>query len=455
MCVLTTALASPAATLFSDNFSDTSSTEKVKWSTSAGLGFNPSYLGGTLVLKNPDTTYSAFYMHIFPASSKPSTFTLSATITVSNPMVNGAGIMYCLNSTGGIQGYTLQLGNTQYLFCYKYLGASGLDIKNMFCPFVKPFPSTNTVTVSKSGSVFTLFCNGHYVTRFSDAGFSSGDIAFLVPPGDTITANSIVMTDQVQKIDSSACYSDSFKTTASDAWSSPSAGMATFGGGNLVLNNTDTVFSSLIYTDGVSPKASMRAVISHTRGVGGYGLAFVESDSNRATPFAFVVDSARSYSVVNPDSSTLTYYPGAGIFGGLGTDTLEVRQFAKSWKFFVNGALQDSMAIPSDFRVDGFGLYASKSTSASCSYFVAGGDSTGAFCSGTPVVSKIPATGITARIPVFAKGSVVYDMRGRRIGTFDKASFAKSGLARGLYFVVPAGEKLGSATVMRVMKVGD
>lgn len=303
--------------------------------------------------------------------------------------------------------------------------------------------------------MFTLFCNGHYVTRFSDAGFTSGDIAMLVPPGDTITVNNVLMTDQVQNPDSSACYADSFKTTASEAWSSPSAGSATFGGGNLVLNNTDTVFSSLIYTDGVSPKASMRAVISHSSGAGGYGLAFVQSDSNRATPFAFVVDSARSYSVVNPDSSTLTLFSGSGIFGGLGTDTLEVRQFAKSWKFFVNSALQDSMAIPSDFRVDGFGLYASKSTAASCSYFVAGGDSTGAFCSETPVVSKIPTVGVKAKMPVFAKGSVVYDVMGRKVGVFDRVSFARSGLTRGLYFVVPAGEKLGSATVMRVMKIGD
>jgi hypothetical protein len=380
---------------------------------------------------------------------------LSATISIANPKVNGAGVMYCLSTASGIQGYSLQLGNTQYLFCYKYTGASGFDIKQKYCPFVKPFPSTNTVAVSKSGSVFTLFCNGHYVTRFSDAGYTSGDIAFLVPTGDTITANSILMTDQAQPPDSSACYADSFKTTASDAWSSPSAGLATFGGGNLVLKNTDTVYSSLIYTDGISPKASMRAVISHTSGAGGYGLAFVESDSNRTTPFAFVVDSARSFSVVNPDSSTITSYPGSGIFGGLGTDTLEVRQFAKSWKFFVNGALQDSIAIPSDFRVDGFGLYAGKSTTATCSYFVAGGDSTGAFCSGTPVVSKLPTAEVATKIPVFAKGSVVYDVRGRRVGVFDKASFAKSGLTRGLYFVVPPREKLGSAAVMRVMKIGD
>ncbi len=66
------------------------------------------------MLKNPDATYSAFYMHLF-TGTKPSTFSLSATFTIADSSVNGAGLMFCLNSTT-VSGYATLLGNTQYLF---------------------------------------------------------------------------------------------------------------------------------------------------------------------------------------------------------------------------------------------------------------------------------------------------------------------------------------------------
>ncbi len=264
------------------------------------------------------------------------------------------------------------------------------------------------------------------------------------------------MTDQATPPPLSACYADSFLTTASDAWSSPSAGEATFGGGQLVLNNTDAVYSSTIYTDGINPKGSIKAVVSHKSGAGAYGVAFVESDSNRVTPFAFCVDSSRHYSIVNPDSPTISSHIAVGIvYGGLGTDTIEVLQYAKKWVFLINGGVQDSVPIPADFRVDGFGLYASKQTSMACSYFVAGGDSTGARCAALPVISRIPAPGLRSAVPVFGRGSTVYDVRGRRVGVFDRATFGRSNFPAGLYFVVPAGRKVGTMGALPVLKTGN
>jgi hypothetical protein len=407
-----------------------------------------------LVLKNPDTPYTAFYMHTFAANAKPATFTLSATFFIADSTGNGAGLMYCLNNSGAMKGYTLQLGVGQYVFCSKYPSAANL--KDKFSTFVNPFPAANTIMVTKLGSVFNVFCNGHLITRFSDGDYVSGDIALLVPPGATIKVDDVLMTDQVQPVDSSACYADSFLTTASDAWSNPSEGEATFGGGHLVLNNTNTIYSSTIYTDGISSVASLKAVVSHKSGAGGYGVAFVQSDSNKVTPFAFLVDSSRRYSVVNPDSSTISSHIAAGtVYGALGTDTIEVLRFAKYWEFLINGSLQDSQPVPSDFRVDGFGLYASHSTALSCSYFVAGGDSTGARCAANPVISRLQAPGLKLAAPLFGKGSVVYDVRGRRVGVFDRASFGRSNLTAGLYFVVPAGQRIGSSRAFPVMKTGN
>jgi hypothetical protein len=454
-CGLAMAGAAQAATIFSDNFSDTNAS-KVNWNQLAAAGFSASYSSKGVTLKNPDTTYTAFFIHSF--ATAPSIFTLSAQFTIADATVNGAGLMYCFSDNPGVQGYTLQLGTSQYLFCFKYAGTAESDLKNQFNPFVKQLPGTNVLMVSKTtGNVFNVFCNGHYITRFSDNQFANGDIAVLVPPSSTIIVDSVLVTDQATNPPASACYADSFLTTASAAWSSPSAGEASFGGGQLVLNNTDSVYSSTIYVDGISPSASIEAIVSHKSGAGGYGVAFVESDSNRIVPFAFLVDSLRRYSVVNPDSPTVSSHLGHGIiYGALGTDTLEVLQFGTKCVFLVNGAAQDTVAIPSDFRIDGAGLYASPKTAVICTKFIAGGDSTGARCPST-AVSTPGHPLVNARVlpPVFGKGSVVYDMRGRRIGVFDRASFERANIVSGLYFVVPAGQKVGSAAALRVMKTGN
>ncbi len=454
-CALAMAGGAQAATIFSDNFSDTNAS-KVNWNQLAAAGFSETFSSKGVTLKNTNATYTAFFIHSF--ATAPSIFTLSAQITIANDTVNGAGLMYCFSGNPSVQGYTLELGTSQYLFCVKFTSSSQPTLKDKFSPFVKQLPGTNVLMVSKTtGNVFNVFCNGHYITRFSDTQFPSGDIAILVPPGSTITVDSVLVTDQPTNPPASACYADSFLTTASDAWSSPSAGQATFGAGQLVLNNTDSVYSSTIYVDGVSPSASIEAIVSHKSGPGGYGVAFVESDSNRIVPFAFLVDSSRRYSVVNPDSSTVSSQLGHGIiYGALGTDTLEVLQFATKFVFLVNGAVQDTVAIPSDFRIDGAGLYASAKTAVTCTRFIAGGDSTGARC--VPTAVSIPGHSFViakTALPVFGKGSIVYDMRGRRIGVFDRVSFERANIVSGLYFVVPAGQKPGSAPALRVMKTGN
>ena len=192
-CAMTIAGSSGAATIFSDNFSDTNAS-KLNWNALAAQGFTATYSGGALVLNNPDATYSAFYMHLF-TGTKPSTFSLSATLTIADSSVNGAGLMFCLNSTT-LSSYAALLGNTQYLFCVKYSGTAQPDLKDKFSPFIKQLPATNTILVSKTGSVFDVFCNDHYITRFSDAAFASGDIGILVPQKATIKVDNVLMTDQ-------------------------------------------------------------------------------------------------------------------------------------------------------------------------------------------------------------------------------------------------------------------
>jgi hypothetical protein len=192
--------------------------------------------------------------------------------------------------------------------------------------------------------------------------------------------------------------------------------------------------------------------VSHKSGTGAYGVAFVESDSTFIRPFAFVVDSARRFAVVNPDSLTISPQVGVGVYGALGTDTIEVMRFGSKCVCMINGAVQDTVAIPSDFRIDGAGLYAGTKTALICSRFIAGGDSTGAFCIPNSVTNT-PFPGITSYTRAFGNDCVVYDLMGRKIGRYDRTTFAGARLSKGLYFVVPSGAKAGSVMPLRLLNV--
>jgi hypothetical protein len=447
MCVLASIGPTWATTIFSDDFSDTNSS-KVKWNSLAAASFSAAFSGGSLTLKNPDTTYTAFYIHLF--ATKPATFTLSAKFVIADTSVNGAGLMYCFDNKSGIKGYTLQLGKGQWIYCFKYAGTASSERKKAFSPFINATPGTNILKVSKSAGIFNVWCNNHYLGRFSDTDFGSGDVAILVPPKATIKVDDVVVTDVNEDAPASACFADSFLTTMSAAWSNPSAGEATFGGGELKLNNTDAVYSSTIFTDKISSSASLKAIVSHKSGAGAYGVAFVQNDTNSLRSFAFVVDSLRRYSIVHPDSPSISSQIGPGIYGALGTDTLEVLRFANRYVFKVNGAKQDSVAVPANFRIDGAGFYVAKQTCAVFKMFVAGGDSTGAVCVPSSVANT-PMPGIRVYTPVFGKDCVVYDLMGRKIGIYDRTTFARARLSKGLYFVVPAGAKIGSVMPLRLL----
>ena len=74
-CVLAVAGAANAATIFSDNFSDTSNLAKAKWSSLAATGFSTAYSNGALTLTNTRLPGD------LPADS-PSVFSLPASLCV-------------------------------------------------------------------------------------------------------------------------------------------------------------------------------------------------------------------------------------------------------------------------------------------------------------------------------------------------------------------------------------
>jgi hypothetical protein len=442
------------ATVFSDAFNDTNQS-KINWVNYAGL-LSITYSGGAITLKNPDTVFTGFLVHSIPA--KPTKFTLSATITTTTA-VNGAGLMFCLNSTSGLKGYTLQIGTGQNVFAYKYAAGATIVSPSKTSSYVNA--TANVLTVSKSSDTFNIFVNGHYVTRFYDAAFQNGDIAIMVPPKSTIKVDDVILTDQFLVDNTPTCFSDSFKVTDLEGWNTtPIVGEYTVGAGKLILNNTDNNFSSIVYTDGNFQSASMKTTVRHTRGAGMYGLCYVSvvfGDSGKVNykPYAFLVDSLRRYSIVYPESANVrTRSAQSFIYGSLGTDTLEVIRFATHFVFKVNGIdVGETIPAPQTYRIAGAGLYVAKQTAATFNYFLVGGDSTGASCVGNSPVRQKNFTYVKPYVQVFSAGSVVYNAMGRKIGVFDRYSFERADLVNGLYFVLPGGVKCANVKAMRVMKV--
>jgi len=421
------------ATIFSDDFSDTLAS-KLNW-IALSQNTTISFQGGCATINNRDSNYTAFMIHNF--NVKPSTFTFSAKFTITDPLVNGAGIMYCLNSTGGVKGYTLQLGISQYLYVYKYDATSSV-ITNKSSSSVNS--QTNVIKISKKQDLFNVFCNDKYVIKFNDNSFSSGDIAIIVPPKSIVKVDDVIVTDQFEEAQMPTCFVDSFNTTDLSGWNlGLIQGEATVGGGALVLNNTDTTFSSIIYNDeGDYSKASMRAVVKGNQGTGMYGLAFVYNSSNGIKTFAFVVNSERRYSIIHPDSSSVTpRNPQSYIKGSLGKDTLEVIRYSNRLAFIINGNdVGETIPYPANFRIDGAGIYVGKKTSATYNYFIVGGDSTGAKC----VASSVNNNFIYTKMPMKntfkdIKDFTIYDLLGRKIGNYKTLSNKGVNFNKGLYII--------------------
>jgi hypothetical protein len=404
--------------------------------------------GGVATLINPDAVYAGFLIHLFAV--KPSTFTFSAKITLTDTAAYGAGIMYCLNSNTGVVGYTVQIGG-QSLQIDKHLATTSQTLYNKYCPFVYEPTKANVIKISKSGTDFNVFCNGHFIVNFTDSEYPNGDIAVIVQKASTIKVDDVIVTDQFENAPASACFADSFHIASAAAWSNPSEGTATFGGGELKLDNTDSVYSSSIWADGISNMASIKAVVSHVSGAGIYGVAF--GQTNGIIPFAFCVNAAKKYAIIYPDSLSFYLNDGPNILGGLGKDTIEVLRFANRFVFKVNGAIQDSLVpVPANFKVNLVGLYAGPKTCLASTLFIAGGDSTGAFCIPNSVANT-PLPGITSYTRAFGNDCVVYDIMGRKIGRYDRTTFAGARLSKGLYFVVPSGAKAGSVMPLRLLNV--
>jgi hypothetical protein len=372
--LLTCALGtSYAATLFQDNFQDSTAT-KANWIFPAAI--KRQFTGNALTVQNTDSKFTWSVTHNF--ATKAPTFSLTASITFSSPAANDAGLGFCMKGTSGI---TLWLGTSQNIYVYK----DNLLLFNKANSFINS--TANTVAISKIDSVFTVFCNTIYIGSFicSDANYiAGGDIALVVGNNSSFQVSDLKMTDQPTTGAPKTAYNDNFTSGNTQGWYVTGLnGTVSVSSGALTVANSG-VSPANPYISGNFNKASLRVIATHQQGDAYYGLAFYifapGPAGDTVKSYLFLINQARDYASGQPDSNSIYALQNSLVHGD--KDTLEVLRFSNKYKFRINHALMpDSFPLLSPGRISAAGLYVGGKTTVSFEDFAVGGDSLGNFAS--------------------------------------------------------------------------
>jgi hypothetical protein len=443
---------SEAAVLFSDDFQD-AATSKAKWIFPDSV--TATYGNGSVTLRNKDSQYMWFVSHTM--TSKISTFTLTAKITLSPSASSGVGIAYCKTDSTGI---ILQMGNVQNLYVKKFTPSQQpvvFDVMNSFISM-----TTNVIVVSKKESVFNVFCNNNFLGSFTvnDPLFSAGgDIGLVLLPKTSAVFEDIAMTDDFRTGFKRTCFSDDFSDADHVGWYTYTiSGTYQSGGGKFAVANNDAQMSGLLFVNGDFRQSSLKVITSFKSGKNAYGCMFVytvpTSAGNTYRTFSFLVDSTQRYGVSNPDSQAIKMnVPKSYVHGatGGGRDTLEVRRYNDKIAFLINNTVAESSLPVPTLLPDGAGVYVGPQTSVSFEMFSVGGDSTGAFC---PVLAapQSPAKRFAPIIRLSESCPAAFDALGRINGRFGRGYLEASRTgASGVIFLRPSS---GAATpaAVRILK---
>lgn len=425
-----------AATIFQDNFQDSVSSIKTNWIFPDAV--KRQFTGGALNVQNTDTVYMWYVTHNFSANAKAPTFTLSATITFPPANIRSAGLGLCMT---GIDGITLWLGPTQNLYAYR----GSVLLFNANNSFITA--TVNTVKISKKDSVFNVFCNGSYISRFvcSEAKYlTGGDIGVAVPSKGSFQIDDIIMTDQFETGEPITFYKDNFASGNTQGWFlSGLNGTASVASGSLSIANAGNS-PTTPYVNGNFNKASMRVIATHKQGAGYYGLAFFDfipgPRGDTIKTYLFLVDSMREYGSGLPDSTSIAAMRTTLVHGD--RDTLEVLRFSNKYKFRINNNIMpDSFPLLAPGRIDAAGLYIGGNTAISFEEFAVGGDSTGITAINKGPMG--PGNTSVSHSKILGNDFAIFDVRGRIIkrGTGNYLDAMKN-LPGGMYIMKSVRKKI-------------
>ncbi|MBN2188332.1 MAG: hypothetical protein JW699_02670 [Chitinispirillaceae bacterium] len=195
---------------FSDDFSDAVQTGQ-EWGklnlTDDSLAAVCS--GGVYTVTNQHVSPSAAGIIYHNFTNKTATFTASSVITRSSAD-NQAGIVLCL-SASPFNTYAVQLSGNDCIGRLAVTKYNSGSPSPMFNATYHHQDISDTITVSREGTVFTVFCNGVYLGSFTDSSpLAAGNVGFLVLGNSSAIFDDFMYTDQFTQGSFPAALIDNF-----------------------------------------------------------------------------------------------------------------------------------------------------------------------------------------------------------------------------------------------------
>ena len=424
------------AVIFQDDFSNPGESN-TNWNPNDPSIVSKSFTGGELTATNSHGSLGGLLIHYL--DNPPSIFTISAKInrTTDKP----AGLYFCLATVGvNLVGYVIRFDNVSDIVVWKDSADTQVMMFRGQSGYL--FSGYNEIKVSKQGSLFNIFCNGHYLGNFTDNQYPSGNIALMLSPNSTAKFDNVLLTDVFEDAQIPHCFSDDFNDGNLLGWSS--SGDAQVQPHNEKLRiKTET--NGYVYY-GVALELTnfvSRVVVSHRSGHKNktYGLYLMGAPVNGTSPIkGFVINGNRMYGTFTPGENfnifSSSKIRGAAFVDGDQTfyynDTLELTKGTSTGYIFkVNNS--PLCTVPDiGFDIRQIGLYVSDSLDLLFDDFIAA-EGTDFVCEGLPVISQRKTH--KPVLSIAQKQQYVFDPLGRALKANSMANMKRKNLSSGIYLL--------------------
>jgi hypothetical protein len=368
------------AIIFKDDFSDPAASSD-NWNTNISNA-TVTFPSGVCKVQNNNET-GIIVQHNFV--NDPKNFTISFTIT-KEAAANNAGMIICLQNNT-VKGYAVTVNMHSTVYVYRL--PDNVKLLTMQNSFVNN--TQNRIRVSKSGSLFSVACNGEFLGQFTDDTYESGEIGLLADGKTTLNFDDIEVSDLPEVYNKRVIFQDNFDDGQMVGWTSFSSNV------NEKLTETDDALlvttpankAQYIYSSMRLNNFFAKATTSHISGSdsSAYGLFLCgEPDAQNLVPMAvFCIVADRKHAIfTSPGSSSIVMNSNTAIRGKAyvdpvtgvktyKTDTLKIEKMSGSgYVFYVNNVALDTIeANKINFQITGVGFYTSDAVSVKYDNFIA------------------------------------------------------------------------------------
>jgi hypothetical protein len=451
--LLTTAVAglvyakSQAAPVWEDNF-----TSGGNWVTQFGT-ITSTAVGGIFTVKNTSANIA-----VLKSDQMQSSFTYSVKLAVVSPTFAYTGILFCWSNN--FEGYVFTIAGNKQWALQKMIREGSQTTTTTIKIGTNGFitGSANTLKVSKSGNIITIYCNDVYLGQVDETGaakkFDSGYIGLVMNAGEEVAYDYAAIWSEPQVIAPLTYYEDSFEANDLNGWFvKQAAGTVEWKNSAMQIGTGSARRQSIVLTNGNYKKGKIKTIATKISGSDSafYGLIRMDlREDGNFDALVYTINGIRQRAVYWLSTRKPIEYSliSASAINDLPSDTLEVGG-PTGYQFWVNekpipeinwGTIADTM----NFNVVGF--IVDSGVTVQFDDFVAGE---------VPTPVAMPRRlAPTNSSPLYMVGGVgiIYDPMGRKIGEFKNGRMTGENLGKGQYFVMP-NRTNGKSVIQRAIIV--